>query len=349
MQERLLPLLRCPVSRTPLQLQVISRKNIDFGDGTGEVISEGILFAGEDWFFPIIGGIPRLTVEAFRDYADFFRQHFPDYLTRRQQLEQKYPGLIAYVRRKNRKTRKSFTKEWSLYDYQKDRTWEADREELLRIFLEETGETVESLKGKLIFDAGCGNGLLDQLIAARDAIVVAMDLSNSIERAYGQNRQPGALFIQGDIQFPPLDPGLFDIVHSSGALHHTNNTELSFLCLEPCVKSGGKLSVWLYHPRKDFIHNIFNRLRSLTSKMPFRWQYYFLLCLLLPPSYIIKRLKGNNQNRREMMIALLDWFSPEFRWEHTTDEAACWYSKRGYRSVAVTTTNTFGFSIVGVR
>jgi hypothetical protein len=66
-------------------------------------------------------------------------------------------------------------------------------------------------------------------------------------------------------------------------------------------------------------------------------------------SWLVKRLKGNRQNKREMMIALLDWFSPEFRWEHSHDEAAGWFFKRGYQSVKVTTTNTFGFNIIGVK
>jgi hypothetical protein len=80
-----------------------------------------------------------------------------------------------------------------------------------------------------------------------------------------------------------------------------------------------------------------------------KFQYYLLLCTLFPVSWVVKRLKGNKQNKREMMIALLDWFSPEFRWEHDPDEAAGWYSKRGYGSVRVTTVNLFGFNIIGIK
>lgn len=320
-----------------------------FSKGDEQVIEDGLLFAEEDWFYPVIKGVPRLGVEAFIDYSDFLLLHLPDYRQRRERLEQKHPDLIRQVIKKNKRTKQAFSLEWSLYNYQKDRVWEAGKEDLLQRFLEETGESGQSLKGKLVFDAGCGNGLLNQCIAQGGATVLGMDFSNSIERAYDQNRQPDALFIQGDIQFPPLDFSRFDIVHSSGVLHHTNNTKTSFDCIEPCVKAGGKLSVWLYHPRKDSLHNFFNWLRSFTSRMPLRWQYYFLRWVLLPPSYIVKRLKGNHQNGREMMIALLDWFSPEFRWEHTADEVAGWYSQKRYRSVAVTTTDTFGFCIVGVK
>jgi 2-polyprenyl-3-methyl-5-hydroxy-6-metoxy-1,4-benzoquinol methylase len=349
MQERILPLLRCPVSRSPLRLQTITKVMKTFGSGDEEVVDEGILYAAEDWIYPIIRGVPRLGVESFIDHSEFLEKHLPDYRQRRERLETKYPGLIAYVVKKNKRTKRSFTLEWSLYDYQKDRVWEAGRDELLQRFLDETAETAGSLKGKMIFDAGCGNGLLNQYIAKSGAVVLGMDLSNSVERAYKQNTYKDALFIQGDLQFPPVDFSRWDIVHSSGVLICTNNTELSFSCIEPCVKSGGKLSVWLYHPRKDRIHNFFNWLRNIVSRWPLRLQYWFLMTTLLPASYVVKRLKGNRQNRHEMMIALLDWFTPEFRWEHTHDEAAGWYSKREYGSVVVTTDNIFGFNIVGVK
>ena len=71
MHEELLPLLRCPVSRSPLRLQIIgrSRKKYDTGEKEIEYISDGILFAEEDWFYPVIGGIPRLHISHEADLA----------------------------------------------------------------------------------------------------------------------------------------------------------------------------------------------------------------------------------------------------------------------------------------
>ena len=156
-------------------------------------------------------------------------------------------------------------------------------------------------------------------------------------------------FCRPTCSIPPLQVEKFDIVHSSGVLICTNDSELTFSKIEPCVKNGGKLSVWLYHPRKNFIHNSFNFLRRYTSKLPVKFQYYLYLCTLFPVSYMIKKIKGNKQNAREMMIAIMDWFSPEFRWEHTTEEASTWFGKRNYKGVKVTTTDTFGFNIIGTK
>lgn len=347
MREDMLALLRCPVTRSPLRLQVISSSLKLYNGEQVKVIEEGILFAETDWCYPVIKGIPRLLVEAFLDYAWFFRKHLPDYTERKTQLEKKYHGLIRYVLKKNSHTKRSFSQEWSLFEYGTTRTWDADDTGMLERFLKETAETRESLKGKLIFDAGCGNGLLNQFIAGCGATILGMDFSNSIERAYHQNTKANALFIQGDVQFPPVEFARFDIVHCSGVLICTNNTELSFSCIDPCVRPGGKLSVWLYHPRKDVIHNIFNGIRKFTSLLPIKLQYYLYLVTVFPLSYIIKRLKGNKQTPREMMIDILDWLSPEFRWEHEDNEAAGWFYKRSYTGVQVTTCDTFGFNITG--
>ncbi|MEI9910176.1 MAG: class I SAM-dependent methyltransferase [Bacteroidota bacterium] len=339
----LLQILRCPVTRSTLKLKTFSSSS------AGNEILEGILFAENDWFYPVIKGIPRLTVEAFIDYEDFFETHFSAYQEHRDILEKKYHRLIKYVTEKNKRTKESFSREWKLFNYKKDKTWDQDSNGMMNRFLDETGETLQSLKGKIIFDAGCGNGLLNQYIAAAGAVVLGMDFSLSIEKAYQQNTNPDALFIQGDVQFPPLAFEYFDIVHCSGVLIHTNNTELSFSCIEPCTKKGGKLSVWLYHPRRNFSHNLFNFIRKGTSRLPAKVQYYLYAITLFPLSFIIKRIKGNKQNTREMMIDILDWFSPEFRWEHEPSEAAAWFYKRNYSSVKITTLGIFGFNITGIK
>ncbi|MBL7765411.1 MAG: methyltransferase domain-containing protein [Chitinophagaceae bacterium] len=341
-------ILRCPVTKEKLTLEVLSTGQKTYEGVSTEIIFNGIL-RSKDFIYPVIDGIPRLIVEAFRDYRDFLKLHAKDFNTYEASIEKNYAGLLKFVTKKNARTKKSFSQEWGLFNYEEDKVWDADTEGMLQRFLQENDESKESLKGKLILDAGCGNGLLNQRIAACGATIIGMDFSQSILRAFQKNDQKNAIFIQGDVQFPPVAFEAFDIVHSSGVLICTTNSELTFSCLEPCVKPGGKISVWLYHPRKDFIHNCFNFLREYTSKLPIKLQYYLYTLTILPISFVIKRLKGNKQNRREMMIDILDWFSPEFRWEHEHDEAAAWYYKRNYRDVKVTTNEMFGFNIIGYK
>ena len=48
-----------------------------------------------------------------------------------------------------------------------------------------------------------------------------------------------------------------------------------------------------------------------------------------------------------MMIDILDWFTPEFRWEHDHQEARSWFGKRNYKNIKITTEEMFGFNITG--
>jgi SAM-dependent methyltransferase/uncharacterized protein YbaR (Trm112 family) len=347
MLEKYSSLLVCPVTGSVLRLHKISVGTKIFRGGEKEIINEGILFSDRDWLYPVIDGVPRLLVESFIDDEDFLKKNLPDYPERKEHLERTYPDLIEQAITKNKRTKKSFEMEWGMFNYEEDKTWELKDEDLLERFLKETDETKQTLPGKLILDAGCGNGQLNQYIARCGAIVVGIDLSKSVERANANNKEENAFFLQADVQYPPLQFEKFDIVHSSGVLICTNDSELTFSKIEPCVKQNGKLSVWLYHPRKNLIHNSFNVLRKFTSRLPIRFQYYLYLFTLFPVSYVVKRIKGNKQNAREMMIAIMDWFSPEFRWEHTPEEAADWFIKRKYKEIKVTTTDTFGFNIIG--
>ena len=349
MQYNLLEILRCPVTRSELTLNTIKEVQQTFDEATITIIKEGILISDNGWFYPIIEGIPRLCVEAFIDYKVFLQLHLADYDERSKKLKEENEDFLKCIIKKNKRTKESFTKEWSVYDYKKDKTWDAGDVEMLERFLRETNETQTSLTTKIVFDAGCGNGKLNCLLGDNKITNIAMDFSESIVIANQHNVSKNVHFIQGDVQFPPVAFNYFDIVHSSGVLIHTNNTELSLSCLTPTLKNKGKMSVFLYHPRKDLIHNTFNKIRQLTSKLPLGFQYYLYLFTLFPVSYCIKKLKGNKQNSREMMVDILDWFTPEFRSEHSHSEVAAWFLKRDFSQVQITTSDMFGFNTIAVK
>jgi 2-polyprenyl-3-methyl-5-hydroxy-6-metoxy-1,4-benzoquinol methylase/uncharacterized protein YbaR (Trm112 family) len=344
-----LSFIKCPVLRTDLRLEILEKKNKTYSTGEEEIVWTGILFSEGPFIYPVIQGIPRLIVEAYSDYADFFREHLPEYQEKKKKIESEFGRFIQKVKAKNAHTKKSFSQEWNLYNYETDKTWDLDAAGLLKRFLVETDETRESLKGKWVLDAGCGNGHLNMEMARTGMISVGMDFSLSVERASQLNDQPNAIYIQGDVEFPPFGFESFDLVHSSGVLIATQRTELSLSALTPCVKPGGKVSIWSYQPRDNWMHNLFNFIRNYSSKLPYRFQYYLYFFTLLPVSYVIKKVKGNPQNWREMMIDILDWFSPQFRWEHEVSEVESWMWKRNFRQTKVTDSNMWGFNLVATR
>ena len=340
MQEAFISLLSCPFQQGSLRLQVIRKT---------EEIVEGLLWTEAGIFYPIIESIPRLIPEAIFDYQEFLREHIPDFDQRLRNLPASYLEWARRCERKNSRTKKSFSMEWSIFDYEKDKTWDADSQSMLQRFLKETDMKEDGLQGIRILDAGCGNGLLDGLLASKDSMVLAMDLSPAISEAHKKNSNKNILFVQGDIDFPPIVSSQFYIVQCSGGLVHTADPKWAFDRMDRCVATGGKLSIWLYHKRKDSIHRLLLGIRKFTSKWPIRLQYYFYLISIFPLSFIVKRLKGNPQNAREIMLQILDFFSPEFRWEFDHNEVMGWFREKGYDGVVITTDELFGFNLTGLK
>jgi SAM-dependent methyltransferase len=107
---------------------------------------------------------------------------------------------------------------------------------------------VSDVQGLAVLDAGCGMGKFSFAAAESGArAVIALDLSESVEVAYGNLRAlPNAHVVQGSIYQLPFRAGAFDFAFSIGVLHHTPDPEKSFQQLVPLVRPGGRLFVWVY-------------------------------------------------------------------------------------------------------
>src|SRR5438128_11866828 len=136
MQLKLLEILTCPVTRSRLSMQVIKHGPVPGAEGS-PAIAEAILFAETGSFYPVIKGIPRLCVESFLDHAPFLELHLQDYAARKQKLLDDQWPLISHVLKKNKRTRQSFSKEWSIHQLETDKTWDANDEEMVERFLKE--------------------------------------------------------------------------------------------------------------------------------------------------------------------------------------------------------------------
>ena len=312
-------------------------------------ISEGILQTETGTCYPVLEGLPRLLPDAMLEFGDYLQQHLPDFKKRHSNAMNLYGPAIDTARRKNLRTRRSFSAEWEGHDYSKGKTWELGIEEQVKRFFKECGENPESIRGKWMLDAGCGNGHLAMEIAALGARVFALDFSDSVLQAQRMNQHHECHFIQGDVEFPPFEPCSFDLVHSSGVLIHTRNTRNSFRRLSEFVKPLGKISIWVYRKRKEAIHRLFNLIRQFTSRLPTALQQIILRLFIFYPALLMKRLKGNQQIQNELWVEVLDWFTPEFRWEHEEEEVKSWFEEQKFSEILVSDNNYWGFNVTGIR
>ncbi len=351
MQYPLLDILKCPLTKTSLRFGLITEFEKTYEGKTIKEVKDGLLYSETGFVFPIINGIPRLLIESIYDYAGFLQQHLPHYQSVKNDLEKKYKGLLDHCIKKNKKTKQSFEFEWSFLDpKEKEKIWRDDNSSMPKIFLNETGEESSFYTGKTVIDVGCGHGIMTSKIAAMASLAVGVELSKAVENAYSKNKNNNAWYIQADLQFLPFDDAGFDTLYSSGVIHHTNNTELSLSLIEPVLKPGGKLCLWLYHPQKNRIHNIILGLRSITSKLPLQLSFVLLMIFVFPFTFLIKKIKNKKKiSYREEIIDLLDQFTPEFRYEIPHNQAILWLQRRKYSDIKITTENQFGFSITGIK
>ncbi len=348
MQYELLSLLKCPLSKTDLRFELISEFKKSYQGYEVNEVYEGILFSETGFVFPIIQGIPRLLIESIYDYQNFLQKNLPDYDLIRKKLEHNFHGLLHFCSEKNKKTKISFELEWSFLNREKDKLWHYEPGELSTIFIDEVGEPYSYFSDKSIIDIGSGHGLMTTRIASFSKYAIGMELSKAVENAYLKNDNKQAWYIQGDLHFLPFAEYTFDVLYSSGVIHHTNNTELSLSLVEPVLKRSGKICLWLYHPRKSILHNFILFTRKVTSKLPLKLSFILLSVFVFPVTFLIKMIKNKNPpNYREEMIDLLDYFTPEFRFETPHDLAIIWLQRRKYHTIKITTSNLFGFSVSG--
>ena len=217
-----------------------------------------------------------------------------------------------------------------------------------------TAATTSHLRGKKVFEAGCGMGKYVRVASELGAeLAVGLDASDAVERAVEvTERRPNVLIVQGDIFHPPLRGG-FDFAYSVGVLHHTPAPRRAFESVASLVRPGGKLAVWLYpHSNQiaPYLLEIWHErlLRPMTSRLPHRMLER--LCVGLGKLTVVKtrmRNRGgmvsNGVARMLSAVAVgehldpgiaaflnFDWYSPPYRSRHTEAELAEWYSRVGF-------------------
>jgi SAM-dependent methyltransferase/uncharacterized protein YbaR (Trm112 family) len=349
MQTAFLELLRCPLTHSRLELVVFSEFEKDYDEGPVREVWEGLLHSPTGIVFPITDGIPRILLESMEEHSAFISRHFPSISGPKPPVSESLRRSIQESTKRNRKTKASFSFEWNLLDpASKDKVWHVPREDMPGIYEQETGLSPDSCRQQTVLDAGCGHGLMTTAIAGLSKLAIGVELSEAINDAYRRNTKRNAWFAQADLQYLPFDPETFDVLYSSGVIHHTENTETTLDKIAPVLKKGGRISLWLYRARDNAFHKFMLQARKLTSRLPIRIAFYLLAITIFPFTFLFKKIKHTDPpNAREEMIDLLDGFTPEFREEVEPEQAGKWLEDRGYRQVRVTSSDQYGYSIIG--
>ena len=333
MQPRMLTWLACPLCRDSLEIDGATREILPNTD-----ISTGVLRCGKGHRFPVRNGVPRLL-------------EFEELGSRAAAGESYSEAALAIA--------DSFGAEWEQFDYERSRTWHETVEDRCQLFLKEVDMTAVELAGKVVLDAGCGNGTLSVGVSEFGCEVLAVDVSDSVTRAQAHalsRKNTRTHFAQGDLANLPVRSASVDVVYSSGVLHHNPDTLEAFRIVARAVKPGGKIYIWVYHPEPGLKFWLQLKLRSVVSPLPgpIKRAFVHVWVVQAMVRQHMRTLLGLNDEKdrltwKERTVDLMDIYTPRYRWMHTQDEVKGWYSELGLESIKTTEVRLWGFGVVGTK
>ena len=323
MKPRVIEWLACPVCGGHLSLQDAN---------PADEVENGALACPDGHIFPIASGVPRLS---------------PD-------------DVLEEGRAEADSIRESFSHEWAHFEFGEDRTWGASVEQRREEFLRHVNLSPEELEGKLVLDAGCGNGSLSRAIASFGCDVLAADIGRQVvdaHRHFSRDDDGRTNYVQANLMHPPFARDTFDVVFCAGVLHHTPSTKATFDTLVPALAPGGTIFVWLYHHVPGRLMALKSKLRQGISRMPAPVKERLVKYVFLPQAMLRQYLRtalGRNEpvdrlKWRERLVILLDSYTPRYRWEHTPEELAGWYRELGFTDIEVTERGQWGFGVAARR
>jgi SAM-dependent methyltransferase len=168
-------------------------------------------------------------------------------------------------------------------------------------------------------------------LATADRVVVGADLTAaSLELAARASRRFGvehAFFVETDLQRPGLREGAFDVVYSSGVLHHTPDPRRSFASLAKLARPGGVIVLGLYNSIARVPHRLRRGLSRLTGR------------IFWDP---VLRDRSAEPERREAWVRD-QYFHPEEH-AHTVGEVKRWFRENHVELVRTYPTSLLGES-----
>lgn len=335
MRFSLLDVLRCPDCKSSLRPYEFSRQK--------DHILEGVLTCTNDCcdlWYPIVRGVPRMLPERLRPgLTREFVNHFADKLTglglmQQTSIEVQNDDLFSL----KQDTIRNFGFEWIEYDRfgWDDPVYNIEREK--GVFKRKSLLEPEELLGKLVLDAGCGNGRYTYWAASYGAYTIGADLGDGVDAAFQNTREmPNVHIVQGDIFQLPFSPASFDVIFSIGVLMHTGNAEAAVVSLAHHLKRGGSLSVHVYGKGNYIFEWVDWKLRQKTTQLSIPelakltqhlWGLTRFLEAVRLRSWVARFVRLDPHPH-----CIFDWYAAPIATHHTCTEVKSWFSNLGMNVV----------------
>jgi SAM-dependent methyltransferase len=169
-----------------------------------------------------------------------------------------------------------------------------------------------------IVDVGCGTGQMSLYLARADRAIVAADLTRASLRLGAAAAErfglDGVQFVETDLRRPGLRAGAFDVVYSSGVVHHTPDPRASFARIARLARPGGTIVLGVYNT----FARLPSRLRRLAARAFGRRHV---------PFDPVLRERRDEPERRDAWLR--DQYQHPEEHRHTLAEVQRWFAENG--------------------
>jgi SAM-dependent methyltransferase/uncharacterized protein YbaR (Trm112 family) len=313
MRDWLLSILACPVCGHDLKCAAEKRE--------GDDVLEGALSCtGCAARFPITNGVPRLLA-----------------------MQRASIDPLAEVKEA---TQSSFGFEWQHWARH---GWEGPEINLATeepLFLLKARLEPSQFAGKLVLDAGCGNGRYSYFASNFGGRVVGVDLSAAVDVARENLRSHANVsIVQADLFHLPFKKHVFDIVFSIGVLMHTGDARVALGSIREHLAPGGSLTAHFYGEGNKIYEWMDRTIRGRTTKLSPRQLMDFTNRLHAVAKMLdaikIRPLVTAFVRLDEHPHCIYDWYSAPVASHHTYPQVEGWFRELGLQVVA---TNRSHFS-----
>lgn len=324
-------MLICPRCSSKLDLYPFQVEN--------EEVKDGIFKCTRcDRFYLIADFIPRMLSPTLYHNKDFIEKYAREIRSSGVKIKKSPATNQDSLSELKKQTIKNFGFEWLEYGRfgWDDPIFNIEREE--DVFRKKSLLNPKDLQGKLVLDAGCGNGRYSYWAAKYGAQVIGIDLGRGVESAYKNTQNIENIhIIQGDIFNLPFPEESFDLIFSIGVLMHTGNAKLATKSLTDHLKKGGIITVHVYHSGNPIYEFNDFWIRKYTTKLSIK-QLISFTRKIHAIAKILNRLKlltfVNSFIRLEdHPHCIFDWYSAPIATHHTYKEVYEWFDEFGLKII----------------
>jgi len=331
MKSEIIKFLACPICSKEL-------KPVSFEED--EEMKNGVLVCSScKIVYPVYDYVPRLFVFPLPEYSEF-KNKWKDKLKK---IGCEFAN--GTPEKGEQFIQRSFSIQWLEKDYD-DYIWGFDPARLRAHVLKQIGFKEKEFAGKIAVDIGCGNGSITNLFFQFGAEAIGLDLSYSVIKSAQHFRKNKKIhFVQASLFHPPFKKKIFDIVYSTGVLHHTYDTRKAFFSIVGLCKNKGRVYIWLYGDYKGFV-KIFNivtdSIRKVVSRLPPTIQDVTTKALAtfygFAHTYLRKyfmKTPSVKYNKNQLLHTVRDRFTPVYAHIHKSSDVMEWFAEAGLKNMTL--------------